>query len=170
MAELVAPARDGDEAAIRSLLAASQPDIRRLARRTCAVDDVDDAVQQALMILYRRVGALKALASFSSWLFAIVRHECLRLRRRSAPREWGDADGVDALIDRSGDLDLRHDLTRAIQSLPPHYRDVILLRDVEELTVGEIAEALALSRESVKARLHRARRLVREYIMGEVPA
>ena len=60
--------------------------------------------------------------------------------------------------------DLRIDLARAIQSLPEHYRAVLLLRDVEELTIDEIAARLTLTREAAKARLHRARRLVRDYL------
>ena len=56
--------------------------------------------------------------------------------------------------------DLRLDLSRAIRSLPDHYREVILLRDIEELSIEEIAGALGLSRESVKARTHRARMMI----------
>jgi RNA polymerase sigma-70 factor (ECF subfamily) len=61
---------------------------------------------------------------------------------------------------------LRIDLARASQSLPEHYRQVVLLRDIEEMTVDEIARTLGLTRESAKARLHRARLLVREYLMS----
>jgi len=62
-------------------------------------------------------------------------------------------------------LELRLDVAAAIGSLPPHYREVVLLRDVEEMTVDEIGAALALTREAVKARLHRARALLREYLL-----
>ena len=60
--------------------------------------------------------------------------------------------------------ELRHDLARALESLPAIYREVILLRDMEQLTIGETAERLALTPEAVKSRLHRARTLVREYL------
>ena len=63
--------------------------------------------------------------------------------------------------------DLRLDLSRAIRSLPDHYREVILLRDIEELSIEEIAGALGLSRESVKARIHRARMMIREYLIRD---
>jgi RNA polymerase sigma-70 factor (ECF subfamily) len=59
----------------------------------------------------------------------------------------------------------RLDLANAIQSLPPNYRDVILLRDVEELTIDEIAQSVGASREAVKARLNRARIMLREYLL-----
>ena len=53
---------------------------------------------------------------------------------------------------------------RVINSLPPHYRELVVLRDIEELTIDEIAQTLDASREAVKARLHRARALLREYL------
>ena len=61
-------------------------------------------------------------------------------------------------------LELRVDLARAIQSLPDHYREVVLLRDVEEMTIDEIAGTLGKTREATKANLHRARLLLREYL------
>ena len=57
------------------------------------------------------------------------------------------------------------DIAGAIQSLPAHYRRVLVLRDIDEMTIGEIAQSLELTRETVKARLHRGRALVREYLM-----
>ena len=63
------------------------------------------------------------------------------------------------------DETLRLDLARAIESLPPQYRTVVIMRDMEERTVGEIADALHLTREAVKGRLHRARSLLREYLV-----
>lgn len=163
--ELVQSAHHGDPAAIASLLAISQPDIRRYARRTCRIDDVDDAVQESLWLISRRIGTLRKLASFSAWLFEIVKRQCLRLARR----DFGHADIDDvennlAFANRP-EHDLRIDLVRAIQSLPEHYRLIVLMRDVEELTINEIAASLNLSRESVKARLHRARSLLREYLL-----
>lgn len=65
----------------------------------------------------------------------------------------------------SHQLELRRDLSRAIQSLPEHCREVVLLRDIEELSVNDIAKVLDLSREAVKARLHRARVMMREYLL-----
>jgi RNA polymerase sigma-70 factor (ECF subfamily) len=63
--------------------------------------------------------------------------------------------------------DIRIDLSRAIQSLPEHYREVILLRDIEEMSIDEIAGVLDLTRESAKARLHRARIMIREYLIRD---
>jgi RNA polymerase sigma factor (sigma-70 family) len=163
--DMMRAASDGDRDALSQLLVIAQPDIRRFAQRACRnSSDVDDAVQEALWLLTRRVGTLRAVSSFSAWLFAVVRRECLRLARRLRPTESLD-DHANELVAQRSDADLRLDLAAALQSLPERYRSVILLRDIEELTVGEIAATLGLTREATKARLHRARGLVREYLL-----
>ncbi len=166
LAVLVEAARGGDRAALEALLAAAQPDLRRYARAACRrASDVDDAVQDALCILYRRVGTIRSVQAFMGWLMVVARRECQRLARRAGLLHQPVEDLEDELrlSVRPAD-DLRLDLAAAIQSLPPHYRDIVLLRDVEERTIDEIAAARGLSREAVKARLHRARGLLREYL------
>jgi RNA polymerase sigma-70 factor (ECF subfamily) len=163
---LLESARGGDARAIESLLAVAQPDIRRYARRSChTAADVDDAVQETLWLLYRRVGTLRALTSFAGWLVTVTTRACRRLARRAIGRNEDSADFEDdqRFLSRPQE-ELRVDLARAIQSLPEHYRAIVLLRDVEELTIDEIAQQLSLTREAVKARLHRARLMLREYL------
>jgi RNA polymerase sigma factor (sigma-70 family) len=164
---LLESARAGDRDAILSLLTAAQPDIRRYARRSCKVmEDADEAVQETLLVLYRRVGTLRMLDSFSGWLLAIVKRECLRLARLSAG--WIPIERVqhEERFARMPMHELRLDLSHSIQSLPESYREIVLLRDIEELTIDAISGRLALSRETVKARLHRARKLMREYLQS----
>jgi RNA polymerase sigma-70 factor (ECF subfamily) len=110
---------------------------------------------------------LRAVTSFSGWLFAVARRACLRLLRRSMGIADTPADGAAARLAHLAPADLRIDLSRAIQSLPDHYREVILLRGIEELSIDEIAGVLGLSRESVKARIHRARIMIREYLIRD---
>ena len=81
---LIEAARGGDENALVSLITAAQPDVRRYAARNCRAADIDDAVQETLLLLYRRVGTLRAVTSFSAWLFAVAKRACLRLLRMSA--------------------------------------------------------------------------------------
>jgi RNA polymerase sigma factor (sigma-70 family) len=163
---LIAAARGGDADALVSLIAMAQPDIRRYAARNCRAADIDDAVQETLLLLYRRVGTLRVVTSFSAWLFAVARRACLRLLRRAAGTADASAD-VEMRLAHLAPEDVRIDLSRAIQSLPDHYREVILLRDIEELSIDEIAGVLALTRESVKARIHRARLMIREYLIRD---
>lgn len=158
-------ARSGDREALSSLLIIAQPDIRRYARRACLASDIDDAVQETLWLIHNNLGTLRALSSFSGWLMTIVKRECLRLSKKM----FGQNTDISEIEDdarfayRSQD-DLRLDLVHAMQSLPQHYREVILLRDMEELSIEDITITLKLTRQTVKARIHRARLMMREYL------
>jgi RNA polymerase sigma-70 factor (ECF subfamily) len=164
-AQLIAAAQAGDLDATVALLTVAQPDIRRYARLTCKADDVDDAVQDALWLIHRRIGTLRTLSAFSAWTFQVVKRECLRLARKLKGTQLPVETIEDDLRFSSRPApELRLDLAAAIQSLPGHYRETIVLRDLDELTIGEIAARLGTTRETIKARLHRARALVREYL------
>ncbi|MDE2000638.1 MAG: RNA polymerase subunit sigma-24, partial [Burkholderiales bacterium] len=78
---LILAAQTGDQAAISRLLTVCQADARRYARRHCHASDVDDAVQESLLIISRKVTSLKAAMAFSSWLFTVIKRECRRLER-----------------------------------------------------------------------------------------
>jgi RNA polymerase sigma-70 factor (ECF subfamily) len=78
-----------------------------------------------------------------------------------------EAEAVEQRFAQVPKPELRIDIARAIQSLPEHYREIVVLRDLEELTIDEIAGRLRSTRETVKARLHRARALLREYLIAE---
>ena len=70
----------GDAHALNQLLLVCQPDIRRFARRICSTtEDVEDAVQFTLWQLHKKIGTLKTISSFTSWLFRIIERECYRL-------------------------------------------------------------------------------------------
>ncbi len=164
--DVVEAAMAGDHGALVQLLEITQPDIRRFARQQCRSADADDAVQEALWLLYRRVGMLRAAGALPAWLLTVVRRACLRLARAALPADTQAEElDNDLRLSNRPTLELRLDVAAAIGSLPPHYREVVLLRDVEEMTVDEIGAALALTREAVKARLHRARALLREYLL-----
>ncbi len=162
---LILSAQHGNATAIASLLVAAQPDIRRYARATCRSADVDDAVQDALCLLHRRIGSLRMVSAFAGWMFTLVRRECTRLARRGLAHMASiETIADDQRFAMRPETDLRLDLAAAIHSLPDHYRRIILMRDVNEFTIAEIADILEATRETVKARLHRARRLLREYL------
>lgn len=166
-APLLAAAHGGDPQALEALLRLARPDVRRYAQRHCLISDVDDAVQEALWVLARKLHQLRALAAFSGWLLRTVQRECRRLGRVALRYDPYDEAAVDAWLARHhGDDGLRRELASAIESLPPHYREVLLLRDFEELTIGEIAARTGASPAAVKSRLHRARTLAREYLLA----
>jgi len=164
-AALIVSAQDGDVAALNRLLTECRVDARRYARRHCQAADVDDAVQEALLILSRRIKGLRAVAAFSSWLFTVVRRECDRLARRMRAQGPSIEEVAEAQLQARPEEGLKLDLIAALESLPAHYLEIVLLRDFEELTIAEIAERLGMHAPGVKSRLHRARELVREYLL-----
>lgn len=167
-AQLIEAARQGDAGAMSELLAVCQPDLKRFARRTCSTtEDAEDAVQVALWQVYRKVGALRTVITFTTWLFRIVERECYRLYRGKKYAESLDEIAADDMPHASAvPIDLRMDLVRAMARLTPPYREVLILRDVHELTAPEVAAQLGLTLEAVKSRLHRARAQVREHLMS----
>lgn len=163
---LVLAAQTGDPAAITRLLAVCQADARRYARKHCHASDVDDAVQESLLTISRKVKGLQAAAAFSSWLFVVIRRECRKLERMMFRHEPLEDELAEQQFVCRTDEALRIDLANALESLPAHYLEVVLLRDFEELTIAEIAERLGENAPAVKSRLHRARELVREYLLS----
>lgn len=163
---LILAAQTGDPAAISRLLAVCQTDARRYARRHCHASDIDDAVQESLLIISRKVTGLKAAVAFSSWLFTVIKRECRRLERMMFRHEPLEDEVAEQLLACRTDDALKLDLANALESLPAHYLEVVLLRDFEELTIAEIAERLGEQAGAVKSRLHRARELVREYLLS----
>lgn len=163
---LIDAARRGEPQAIDRLLVVCRRDVRRYAQRSCAISDVDDAVQEALLVLSRFVSGLRHARALSTWLFRVVRRECRRMARTTLRWDpWREAD-VEALVTRRTPDALRLDVAAALESLSHDAREIIVLRDFEELTIREIAERLSLTIPAVKSRLHRARELTREYLMA----
>jgi RNA polymerase sigma-70 factor (ECF subfamily) len=139
--------------------------------------EAEDAAQEAAIKIYRNLHLFRGEAQFRTWALSIARNEGLgRLRKAESRRE----DSLDALTDdQSGDFtpailtswrevpsealerqELGAILRQAIEGLPEIYRNVVLLRDIEEMDVRETAAALGVGEGAVKVRLHRARALL----------
>lgn len=160
---LVESARNGNEEAIITLLEKCQPDLHRFSRKICTTsEDAEEAVQVALWALYRKIGALRTVATLSAWLFRIVERECYRIFRIKHNTSSLSEVEIPRSCSSDTQMALRIDLSKAISSLPSAYRTVLILRDIDELTAPEVASKLGLSLEAVKSRLHRARNIVRK--------
>jgi RNA polymerase sigma factor (sigma-70 family) len=166
--DLFAAAQAGDPAALNRLLAALRPDIQRYARLQCyAASSIEDVVQEALIILYRRVGAIRSPTALAAWLVRVVARLCA-LPVLMLMRSVEELKTVEESM-RFAHMPVDHlriELSRALASLPENYRQIILLRDLEEMTIGEIGARLNMSGEATKSLLRRARAAARTQLLG----
>ncbi|MFD3745885.1 RNA polymerase sigma factor [Nocardia sp. NPDC058633] len=172
---LIAAAQGGDEASIAALVSGSHPHIQRFAHSLCATpEDAEDAAQEALIILYRKIGMLRASGALASWMFRIVRNECLRRARTSlsgrvlVPDNIAAASAEDEVVRR---LEAGR-VAAAVAALPADQRSVLILRDIQGHSGRMVADALGLSTSAMKSRLHRARASVHHALRaapGETP-
>jgi RNA polymerase sigma factor (sigma-70 family) len=160
--QVIAAAQHGDRAAITVLLDASHEHVRRLARTLCATpEDAEEAAQEALIVLFRKIGTLRATAALASWMFQIVRRECIR-RTRVGVRARASGEGVESSAEETALTHLEVErIVRSIAALPTEQRTVIVLRDLYGLSGSATADALGLTRAGMKSRLHRGREALR---------
>jgi RNA polymerase sigma factor (sigma-70 family) len=161
---LIDSARQGNTEAIEQLLMQCQPAVTKFARKYCVTpEDVEDAVQETLWIASQKIGSLRVSAAFVGWLFRVVRNRCYRLLHYT--RHEIALDNEDLLDDIEPDTEqyclLKQEVISALASLPPLYRQIVIMRDLEEMTAPEVAATLGLTIETVKSRLHRGRNLLR---------
>jgi RNA polymerase sigma factor (sigma-70 family) len=164
--ELLDAARGGNPQALESVLLRSRQDLRRFAEYHCEINDMEDAVQDSLFTVSRKIGNLRSLEAFTSWLFRIIKRECNRYKRlKRNLMQVPITEEIEGPYYPEKKALLR-DVSMAMESLPAHYREIILLRDLEGLTIEELSTQLNLTIQAAKARLHRARSLAREYLMS----
>ena len=163
---LFAAAQAGDRAALERLLSQLRPDIQRYARFQCyASSSIEDVVQEALIVVYRRVGDIRSPAALGAWLVRVVARLCalpvlMFMRSVEELKTIEDSERFAYVpVDQ-----LRMDVARALAALPDKYRQIILLRDFEELTISEIARRLTISGEAAKSLLRRARAAARQHL------
>lgn len=163
---LIKAAQDGDVTSLTTVVMESQPHVRKFALSLCASpQDAEDAAQEALIILYRKIGTLRATGALASWMFRIVRNECLRQVRLLASRSE-EASAQAAPAEPSAEDSVLHRLeaeriAAALSGLPREQRQVLIMRDVQGLPGRTVADSLGLSSAAMKSRLHRARAALR---------
>jgi RNA polymerase sigma-70 factor (ECF subfamily) len=178
-ADLVQLVLEGDRTAFEELMRRHNQRVYRTIRGILgSEEDVEDTMQQAYLQAYAHLGGFTGASSFSTWLTQIAVHEVyayLRKRRRISV--------VDEVPDVAEDFmrlptetperravaeqSLRL-IESAVDRLPQTYRTAFMLREVEQLSTAETSEALGISEEAVKTRLHRARRVLRDDLAAAI--
>ena len=183
-AMLVGRARSGDREAFRHIMQRCNQRLFRIARGVVNDDaEAEDVVQAAYLHAFEKLDAFRGEAALLTWMTRIVLNEAYgRLRQRRATVDIGcietrpfDDGQVIAFPSKFGSEDpaaaaaraqIRRLVEHAIDGLPEPFRIVFIMREIEECTVAETAAALELREETVKTRLHRARRLLRAALHG----
>jgi RNA polymerase sigma-70 factor (ECF subfamily) len=176
---LVAQSREGDTAAFAELVRRYEGKIFRLAQHvTQNREDAEDVLQETFMKAYEHLDQFQGNSKFYTWIVRIAVNQALmKLRRRKTDKSVSLDETIDtgedtmvreiAAWDEDPEQRFSRDelggiLDSAVQSLEPPYRSVFTLRDIDELSTEETAEALGLSVPAVKSRLLRARLQLRE--------
>lgn len=178
--ELVARVQAGDSQAFRWIMQRCNQRMFRVVRGVIHDEaEAEDVVQEAYLHAYQKIDGFRGESSVATWLTRIALNEAYgRLRRR---RTTVDLDQLETSAQRAGSViafpnqsggqdpaealargQLRRMLEDAVDELPEAFRLVYILRDVEGCSVSETAAALELREETVKTRLHRARRQLRQ--------
>jgi RNA polymerase sigma-70 factor, ECF subfamily len=184
--ELVEACQAGEASAFDILVARWEDRIRGAAFRFLgSEEEARDVAQEAFLKAYRALDGFKREARFSSWLYQIATNLCRdRLRRRrtraTVSLEALEEAGPVMVETRPGaherllERDLAQAVRRAIHALPEEQREVVILKEYQELTFLEIAQALDVPVSTVKTRLYRGLgqlrlRLEREGVRGAAP-
>jgi len=184
--ELVEACQAGEASAFDLLVARWEDKIRGAAYRFLgSEEEARDVAQEAFLKAYRALGGFKREARFSSWLYQIATNLCrdrLRRRRTRATVSLEELEETGPVImdprpgahERLHQLDLGRAVRRAVNALPEEQREVVILKEYQELTFLEIAQALDVPLSTVKTRLYRGLgqlrlRLEREGMRGAAP-
>ncbi len=177
--DLVERLKTGDEVAFEALLARYQGKVYRLAMSfTRNPEDAEEVLQDVFLTVYRKITSFDGRSAFGTWLYRIaVNAALMKLRGRGPvqasieeflPQFTEDGQHARMVVDWTPGPEeqlLRQERTQvvreAIEGLPPDYKAVLVLRDLEGLSNEEAAEAMGISVLAVKARLHRARLVLR---------
>lgn len=176
-AEAIALAQAGDSSAFSSLYALHKRRVYSLCLRMLGnVAEAEDLTQEAFLQLYRKIGTFRGDSAFSTWLHRLaVNVVLMHLRKKGLPQisleealEPSQDDGPRKDIGArdltlTGSID-RVTLERAVENLPPGYRLVFVLHDVEGYEHNEIAEMLDCSIGNSKSQLHKARMKLRDLL------
>ena len=175
----------GDEAAFESLVRVHGGHMMAVARRFMRNEqDAADAMQDALICVFRKAGQFAGGSRLSTWLHRVTVNACLMRLRSESRRHEVNVDELVPAFDATGHhvrrpppvgdgepaeaamtSELREMVRTCIDRLPQAYREVILLRDIEELDTEETARVLGETANCVKTRLHRARCALRELLL-----
>ena len=176
---LLQRAKNGDQAAFGALVTLYEKKVYALALRMCKhPEDAAEASQEAFLAAWQGLKFFRGEASFSTWLYRLTSNACVDLlrkeqRHRAAAGPSLDDEGV--YLDVADSAPSPHDIAEkgelkeqieaGLRALSPEHREVLLLREIHQLSYDEIAETLSLDSGTVKSRISRGRKQLRNFLL-----
>lgn len=173
----VAAARAGDQRAFEELVRLYEKRVLALTQRMCKnPEDAAEAAQEAFLAAWQGLESFRGESSFSTWLYRLASNACVDLLRREGKRQ-GDASlddedlnldvpsGIPSPQEEAERRELREEIEAGLRALPPALREVLVLREIQQLRYQEIAGALSLDEGTVKSRISRGRKRLRSFLL-----
>ena len=176
---LLEKARQGDQEAFGELVRLYEKKVYALTLRMCKnPDDAAEAAQEAFLAAWQGLKFFRGEASFSTWLYRLASNACvdlLRKEQRHRAVSGPSLNDEDTYMDIADDAatpqelaersELREQLEEGLQSLSPEHREVLILRELHQLSYDEIAQTLDLDTGTVKSRISRGRKALRNFLL-----
>lgn len=176
---LLEKARHGDQEAFGELVRLYEKKVYALTLRMCKnPDDAAEAAQEAFLAAWQGLKFFRGEASFSTWLYRLASNACvdlLRKEQRHRAAAGPSLNDEDTYIEIADDAatpqelaersELREQIEEGLQSLTPEHREVLILRELHQLSYDEIAQTLDLDTGTVKSRISRGRKALRNFLL-----
>ena len=186
-AALVAALREGRADAYEQLIEQYADGVYRTAYRLLQnPHDAEDAMQEAFLTVYLRIGDFQGQARLSSWLYRIVTNKALDILRKRQRKTDAATDALEDLSEDAAELlpdaqavlpedwmarrEINDLITAGLETLSPSLRGAFVLFEMEGLSMEEVADALGISVSAAKVRVHRARRALRDFLSAHLSA
>ena len=176
----VEAARQGDQSAFEQLVRLYEKRVLALTTRMCKNPaDAEEAAQEAFLSAWQGLPFFRGDASFSTWLYRLASNACVDLLRREGRRQSAAGpslndeevqlevpDTAPSPQEQAERSELRQQIEAGLQALTPDHRQVLLLREMHQLSYDEIAQALDVDVGTVKSRINRGRKQLRNFLLS----
>lgn len=172
-------ARQGDQDAFEQLVRAYEKRVFALTLRMCGnPEDAAEAAQEAFLAAWQGLGFFRGESTFSTWLYRLASNACVDLLRREGRHraaagpslddeelDLSAADPAPTPQEAAERAELRRQIEDGLRELPEEYRQVLILREMHQLSYGEIGQVLSLDLGTVKSRINRGRQRLRKFLL-----
>ena len=171
-------AKGGDQAAFGHLVETYQKRVYALTVRMCPTRELaEEAAQEAFLSAWQGLPFFRGDSAFSTWLYRLASNACVDLLRKESRHQGPSLDDEAVSADTADPAptpekaaeqrELRTQIEAGLRSLSPEHREVLVLREIQQLSYDEIADVLSLDLGTVKSRISRGRRQLRDFLIKQ---